>query len=289
MNPDTEAVNPRSRDIDRKTLPEILRIINDEDHLVADAVKRVLPQGALLVERIAEKLAGGGRLFYVGAGTSGRIGVMDAAECPPTYGVSPDSIIALIAGGPEAVFRARETAEDNAGEGKALMEFHAVCGKDIVVGLSASGSTPFVAAALKEARARGAATAAVLCNAGGSVTENADLAIPLLTGPEVITGSTRMKAASAQKMFLNMVSTAVMIRLGKVTGNFMTSLKPRNKKLRERACFIVSSVTGVSQETSEKLLERNQYDVRETVNALRKRKHGEPRIESLAHPASCKG
>lgn len=271
----TESVNPRSRDIDLKSIPEILQIINEEDHLVADAVKQVLPQTVPLVEKIVEKLTKDGRLFYVGAGTSGRLGIMDAAECPPTYGVPKETIQAIMAGGQQAVFCAQEDAEDNFEAGKEQMNICNICEKDIVIGLSASGRTPFVAGALAEARRREASTCAVLCNQTGCVTENADFIIPLLPGPEVIAGSTRMKAASAQKMFLNMLSTTVMIRLGKVTGNFMTSMNANNSKLRKRACFIVSSITGRSEETSAKVLDDNQCNIRKAINELGRKQNNE--------------
>lgn len=271
----TESVNPRSRDIDLKSIPEILQIINEEDHLVADAVKQVLPQTVPLVEKIVEKLMKNGRLFYVGAGTSGRLGIMDAAECPPTYGVPKETIQAIMAGGQQAVFCAQEDAEDNVDAGKEQVNICNICEKDIVIGLSASGRTPFVAGALAEARRRGASTCAILCNQTGCVTENADFIISLLPGPEVIAGSTRMKAASAQKMFLNMLSTTVMIRLGKVTGNFMTSMNANNSKLRERACFIVSSITGRSEETSAKVLDKNRCNIREAINELGRKESNE--------------
>lgn len=271
MNRSTESVNPRSRDIDLKSVPEILAIINAEDRTVADAVKQVLPEAARLVETIVEKLSAGGRLFYVGAGTSGRIGVMDAAECPPTYGVSCETVVAIIAGGAPAMMRAQETAEDDAESGKSEISAHEISAADIVVGLSASGRTAFVAGALAEARRRGAATAAVLCNDRGCVTKDADLVIALPTGPEVISGSTRMKAATAQKMVLNMVSTAAMIRLGKVTGNFMTSMNPGNRKLRDRARFIVGNITGIPEQEAEMLLERNQYNIRMAVDEFRRK------------------
>ncbi len=271
MENSTESVNPRSRDIDLKSIPEILEIINREDHTVADAVAAVLPETASLVEVIAEKLAAGGRLFYVGAGTSGRIGVMDAAECPPTYGVPREQIVAIIAGGPGAMIRAAETAEDNRENGYETMNAQGLTANDVVVGISASGRTPFVEGALAAAKASCAATAAILCNQEGSITRDADIVIRLLTGPEVISGSTRMKAATAQKMLLNMISTTVMVKLGKVTGNFMSSMRPTNSKLRERAAFIVGNICGISDAEARELLATNDYDIRSAVNEYRRK------------------
>jgi len=274
MKPETEAVNPRSRDIDLKNIQEILHIINEEDKSVAAAVAAVLPEAAALVELIVEKFAGGGRLIYIGAGTSGRIGVLDAAECPPTYGIAQNRIVAVMAGGANAVFNAAETAEDSEAGGKTALAELDVSARDVVVGLSASGRTPFVAGGLFFARERGAATAVVVCNKTSCLAEYADIAIKLLTGPEVISGSTRMKAATAQKMFVNMVSTAAMIKLGKVTGNFMTCMRPGNSKLLERAKFIIHNITGVPLREAEVSLRENDGNIRQTVNMLRNKKAG---------------
>ena len=264
----TESVNPQSKDIDRKTIPEILAIINDNDKTVAFTVEKQLGKIARAAEAIVERLQAGGRLIYVGAGTSGRIGFMDAAECPPTYGVPKDKIVALIAGGPNALVQAAEHSEDSESEGRADMQKIGVSEKDAVVGLSASGRTPYVRSALKVSRESGAFTAAVICNKTGTVLDYADVSICLLSGPEVISGSTRMKAGSAQKMVLNMLSTAAMIKLGHVTGNFMTDMRPTNRKLRQRAVFIVGNICGVDAQAAERELLKNGFDIKKTINDL---------------------
>ena len=265
----TESINPNSRDIDRKSIPEILKIINCEDQTVAAAVCAALPAIVLATEMALRSLESGGRLIYAGAGTSGRIGMMDAAECRPTYGVSEDTVCAVIAGGPQAMISAIEEAEDDDAAGIGRIAALNIKPEDTVIGLSASGRTSFVAGALLEARRRGASTVAIICNETGRVLENADVAIRLLTGPEVIVGSTRMKAATAQKMTVNMISTAAMIKFGKVTGNFMTEMNPKNSKLRERAAFITSNVCRIPIKEAELLLEAHQFNIKETVASTR--------------------
>jgi N-acetylmuramic acid 6-phosphate etherase len=266
----TESINKQSRDIDLKPLPEILKIINAEDKKASAAVAKALPQIARAVRLIVKKLGSGGRLFYVGAGTSGRLGMLDAAECPPTYGVPPTTVQAIMAGGQRAFLQAAESDEDDVASGMAEIKKRGINARDVVVGLSASGNTPFVRSALVAARKAGAATIAIICNARGTITDCADVIIRLLTGPEVIAGSTRMKAASAQKMALNMLSTAAMIKLGKVTGNFMTDMRPTNSKLKKRAAFIVQNVCGVDQVTAVKFLEKSDYNIRKAIHGLRK-------------------
>jgi N-acetylmuramic acid 6-phosphate etherase len=270
----TESVNPQSRDIDRKSIPEVLKIINDNDKMVALAVENQLENIALAAAAIIERLKRGGRLIYAGAGTSGRIGFMDAAECPPTYGIPRDKIIAVIAGGVGALVKAAEYVEDEEAEGRNDLKRLEVCGLDSVVGLSASGRTPYVRGALAISREAGAFTAAIICNKEGTVLDFADVGICVLLGPEVISGSTRMKAGSAQKMVLNMLSTTAMIRLGFVTGNFMTEMRPTNSKLRERAIFIVSNVCGTDCSTSEKALQENDFNIKKTVNSIRMKQNG---------------
>jgi len=265
----TESVNTNSRNIDCKSISEILRIINTEDKQTSLAVGRALPEIAKAVELILERINAGGRMFYVGAGTSGRLGILDAAECPPTYGVSPETVQAIMAGGTAAFTKAVELAEDDDELGRAEIIKRGINAHDVVVGLSASGSTPFVRGALSAAKGAGAATVAVICNSKGTIPEHADVAIRLLTSPEVITGSTRMKAATAQKMTLNMLSTTVMIKLGKVTGNFMTNMRPTNGKLKERAIFIVQNVCDRSAITAKKVLKNNNYNIQKTINKLR--------------------
>lgn len=265
----TESVNPNSRDIDLKSIPEILDIINQEDRLPALAVQKNLPQIAEAVETVVKSLQGSGRLIYYGAGTSGRIGVVDAAECAPTFSVPREKVFAVIAGGYNAMVKAHETAEDEFDTGIQSIIENNVNKEDTIIGLSASGNTPFVAGALQEAKRRGASTVAIISNPDGTVLENADVKITLLSGPEVITGSTRMKAATAQKMTVNMISTTSMIKLGRVTGNFMTEMRPTNTKLRKRAKFIISSICNISEDEAEILLDDNNENIRNAVNAFR--------------------
>ena len=266
---ETEGVNPRSRDIDLKTTSEILSIINAEDATVAAAVKKALPEIVPVVDLIVEKLDAGGRLIYVGVGTSGRLAVQDAAECPPTYGVPVETVTAIIAGGVDAMIHPVESAEDDAAAGTAAIVEAGVNPNSLVLGISANGNTPYVCGALAEAKKRGAATAVLLCNKSGKIEDNADLAIHVLTGAEVISGSTRMKAGTAQKMVLNMLTTAAMIRLGRVTGNFMTAMQPINAKLRKRAVFIVSNVTSLPPKFAEKALDTNNWNIRAAIQELR--------------------
>lgn len=247
---------------------EILRLMNEEDRRVAPAVEREIPRIARAVEIIAAALGRGGRLFYVGAGTSGRLGVVDAAECPPTFGVSPEMVQAVIAGGLQAVAGAVEAAEDDEEAGRREIAGRDVSSRDVVVGISASGSTPYTVAAVREARDRGAATIALCCVPGSPLARVAGLAICPVVGPEVLAGSTRLKAGTAQKMVLNMLSTAAMIRLGKVYRNFMIDLRPTNRKLWERACHIVSRVAGVSPEVAERGLREAGGEARVAVVML---------------------
>jgi N-acetylmuramic acid 6-phosphate etherase len=250
----TEARNPRTDDIDRCETLEILQRLNAEDAAVAEVVRAALPQIALAVEAIVAALRAGGRLIYVGAGTSGRLGVLDAVECVPTFGTDPSKVVGLIAGGPVALTRAVEGAEDDreAGRRDLLALRPSAC--DVVVGLAASGRTPYVLAALEAARAAGARTVAIACNAPSPLLMAAEIAIPLVVGPEAIAGSTRLKAGTAQKMALNLLSTASMVRYGKVYGNLMVDVRVTNRKLAERAVRIVCEVSGVDAARAEALL-----------------------------------
>lgn len=276
----TENINPRSRDIDRKTISEILEIINAEDSLVAGIVHNALPSIGQAVEAAIESLSSEkGRVIYIGAGTSGRLGVMDAAELGPTYGITKDKFFAIIAGGYGSMVTASEKAEDDISDGINAMIQNNISSNDTVVGISASGSTPYVTGALQEARRRGAATVGIACNATGSVLETADIPIALVTGPEVICGSTRMKGGSAQKMCLNMFSTAVMIKLGRVTGNFMTAMKPKNEKLKKRALFIISNICGISEQEAFELLQANDNDIHSAVETFRRKVNGPEKEE----------
>ncbi|MCS7082865.1 MAG: N-acetylmuramic acid 6-phosphate etherase [Bacteroidetes bacterium] len=251
----TEQRNPASQHIDLADTEEILRIINAEDHKVPEAVEREIPYIAQAVELVVTAFRAGGRLFYVGAGTSGRIGVQDAAECPPTFGTDPEMVQAIIAGGPEAVFRAQEGAEDRKEDGARAIRERGVCARDVVCGLAASRRTPFVVGAIEEARKLGARTIFVTCNPRHEFDLEVDVAICPVVGPEVIMGSTRMKCGTAQKLVLNMISTAAMIRLGKVYENLMVDLQLTNQKLRQRARRILMMITGVDYETASRALE----------------------------------
>lgn len=246
----TERRNPRTADLDTLATAELLERINDEDATVAGAVRAVLPQVAEAVERIATARRRGGRLVYLGAGTSGRLGLLDAVECPPTFGTDPSEVLGLMAGGRDAFVVAVEGAEDDPALGAADVAGVDVGPDDVVVGLAASGRTPYVLGGLAEARARGAATVAVACNVGSRIGAAADVAIEVDTGPEVLTGSTRLKAGTAQKLVCNMLSTASMVRTGKVYGNLMVDVKPTNAKLVDRAQRIVAEATGAAPEVA---------------------------------------
>ncbi|MDU4962297.1 MAG: N-acetylmuramic acid 6-phosphate etherase [Sporomusaceae bacterium] len=244
----TEGRNPATQDIDRVSTLEIVERINREDHLVAPAVAQVLPQAARAVDWIAAAMGQGGRLFYLGAGSSGRLGILDASECPPTYGTEPGLVQGLIAGGETAVFRAVEGAEDSPALAVSDLQARSLQAADVVVGIAASGRTPYVLGGLQFARRLGCKTVAVVCSPGSQMAAAAELTICIETGPEVIMGSTRMKAGSAQKMLLNMLTTAVMIRRGKVYSNLMVDVQATNQKLVERAKRIVVIATGVSRD-----------------------------------------
>ncbi|MFC7432388.1 MULTISPECIES: N-acetylmuramic acid 6-phosphate etherase [unclassified Agrococcus] len=244
----TERRNPRTADLDTLDTAELLARMNDEDATVATAVRAVLPQVAEAVDRIAAARRRGGRLVYLGAGTSGRLGLLDAVECPPTFGTDPSEVLGLMAGGRDAFVVAVEGAEDDPALGASDVAGVDVGPDDVVVGLAASGRTPYVLGGLAEARARGAATVAVACNVGSRIGAAADVAIEVDTGPEVLTGSTRLKAGTAQKLVCNMLSTASMVRTGKVYGNLMVDVRPTNAKLVDRAQRIVAEATGAAPE-----------------------------------------
>lgn len=260
--PVTEQENPRTRGLSAWPTAEVLRLMNEEDACVAAAVGRVLADVARAVDAIAERLRGGGRLFYVGTGTSGRLGVLDAAECPPTFGVPPELVQGIIAGGYEALYRATEASEDDARAGARDAAARGVGAGDALVGLAASGRTPYTIGAVEYARGRGAFTAAVTCAPGSPITRAAEVAVVPLVGPEVLAGSTRLKAGTAQKMVLNMISTATMIRLGYVTGNRMTNLQPRNVKLRARSVRILGAEAGLDEAAARAALEHAGGDLR---------------------------
>lgn len=261
MLPVTEQENPRTAEIDKQGAHGIVRLMNDEDKTVALAVERALPQVAEAVDRIVEKIRSGGRLFYTGTGTSGRLGVLDAAECPPTFGVAPELVQGIIAGGYEACYKAVEASEDDRDAGARDLASYRFSKRDAVVGIAASGRTPYTIGALEHANRIGALTACITCVPGSTITEVAQLPIVAEVGAEVIAGSTRLKSGTAQKMILNMISTAVMIRLGYVKGNRMTHVLTRNDKLKERAARILAQEKKIDEATARELLEQVNYDL----------------------------
>ena len=251
----TEKINPATRHIDTMTTLEMVSVINQEDVKVATAVGRELPAIAKAIDIITERLKRGGRLFYAGAGTSGRLGVLDASECPPTFGTKPELVQGLIAGGRDAMFVAKEGAEDSEQLAADNLSAVGLNEKDALVALAASGRTPYSIGALKYARARGAAAIALVCSPNSPMSREAFLTICPLPGPEVITGSTRLKAGTAQKLVLNMLSTGIMIKLGKVYGNLMVDVQTTNQKLAERSKRIVMEATGCSRAEAEAALD----------------------------------
>ncbi len=258
----TEQRNPHTAEIDSVSTLEMMRLINQEDQRVALAVADVLPQIAAAVDLIAAQFKQGGRLFYIGAGTSGRLGILDASECPPTYGVDFGLVVGLIAGGDGAIRKAVEGAEDSLELGANDLKAHHFNAQDVLVGLAASGRTPYVSGGLDYAKRLGAHTIAVACTPDSAIGRIAEIAIEPLPGAEVVTGSTRMKAGTAQKLVLNMLSTGAMIKMGKVYGNLMVDVQPSNQKLIERCKRIVCEATGVDRSRAEALLEITQYDVK---------------------------
>ena len=267
--PITEQENPRSKDLSSQSTAGIVALMNDEDATVSSAVKRVLSDVVKAVDEIVARLSKGGRLFYTGTGTSGRLGVLDASECPPTFGVSPELVQGVIAGGYDACYRAVEASEDDAEAGGFDLKARGFGAGDVLVGIAASGRTPYTVGAVKFARAIGAFTVGLTVVPGSPITEAAELSIVPVVGPEVLTGSSRLKAGTAQKMVLNMISTATMVRLGYVSGNRMSNLQPRNVKLRERAVRIVMAETGVDQQTATAVLESSNWIVKTAIRQVR--------------------
>ena len=260
--PVTEQENPRTRGLSGLPTAEVLRLMNEEDAGVAAAVGRVLAEVERVVEGVVGRLREGGRLFYVGTGTSGRLGVLDASECPPTFGVAPELVQGIIAGGYDALYRATEASEDDREAGARDAEARGLTGGDALVGIAASGRTPYTIGAVEFARGLGAFTAAVTCVPGSAITGAAEVSIVPVVGPEVLAGSTRLKAGTAQKMVLNMISTAAMVRLGYVTGNRMTNMRPSNVKLRARSERILASETGLGEEAARAALAAAGGDLR---------------------------
>ncbi|WP_294097212.1 N-acetylmuramic acid 6-phosphate etherase [uncultured Cetobacterium sp.] len=258
----TESRNQNTLDIDRVSTIEMVKKINDEDKKVAEAVEKELPQIAEAIDGIVERLKKGGRLIYIGAGTSGRLGILDASECSPTYGVSEELVQGVIAGGQEAIFRAQEGAEDSEELAINDLKEKNITKLDVIVGLAASGRTPYVIGGLEYANEIGALTISVTCNANSLVANTAQIAISPVVGPEVVTGSTRLKSGTAQKLVLNMLSTGSMIKLGKVYGNLMVDVQSTNEKLVERAKKIVSEATGVDTDIAAEYLNETKSNVK---------------------------
>ena len=257
----TEQRNPRTRGLDRTSALEIVRALNREDASLARAVRRELPRIARAVDAAANAFQRGGRLFYVGAGTSGRLALLDAAECPPTFGTPPGMVQAILAGGSSALRRAREGAEDSAAQGARDLRRAGVTERDVVVGLSASGTTPYVLGALEVARRKGALTVGITSNPGSLVARRAAIGIAPDTGPEAVAGSTRLKAGTAQKMVLNLLSTAAMVRSGRVYDNWMVYVALTNRKLRRRGARVLEEAAGVNERDAEEALRRANYDL----------------------------
>ncbi len=267
--PITEQENERSRSLHTLSIADTLALINDEDHGVPAAVRRELPAITRAVEGVVERLRRGGRLIYVGTGTSGRLGVLDASECPPTFGVPADLVQGLIAGGYEACHRAVEASEDDREAGVRDLDARSVTAADAVIGLAASGRTPYTIGAVAHARGVGAFTAAVTCVPGSPITTEVDVAVVPVVGPEVVTGSTRMKAGTAQKLVLNMISTTAMIQLGYVRGNRMTNMRARNTKLQARAIRILEAEAGLDTPAAAAALDAGGGDVATSLVMLR--------------------
>lgn len=252
----TETRNERTTDLDMMSPLEIVTVMNEEDAKIPLAIKEVLPQIAQAVQWVTNSLRADGRLIYMGAGTSGRLGVLDAVECPPTFGVSPDLIVGLIAGGESAFVKAVEGAEDSRTMGVDDLKNLNLCPQDVVIGIAASGRTPYVIAGLEYAKSLGCHTVAIACNRGSAIGKAAELAIEPVVGPEVLTGSTRLKAGTAQKMVLNMISTASMVGIGKAYHNLMVDVMQTNEKLQVRAQNILMEATDVNRETAKNLLKQ---------------------------------
>lgn len=254
--------------LEKMSIAELLININNEDKTVPFAVEKAIPQIESFIEQIVAKLKSGGRLFYIGAGTSGRLGIVDASECPPTFGVPHELVVGLIAGGDKAIRKAVEFAEDSTTQGWIDLQEHSISSKDVVVGIAASGTTPYVVSALEECNTNNIITGCITCNHNSPLSQTAQYPIEVIVGPEFVTGSSRMKAGTAQKLVLNMITTATMIQLGKVKGNKMVDMQLSNNKLVDRGVKIVMDELGVSAEEASELLEKYQ-SVRSSVKAYK--------------------
>lgn len=265
----TEAPDPRFAQIDRMSVAELAALMNETDHQVPQAVQAALPQIVPAIEAASRAMADGGRLVYVGAGTPGRIGVLDASECPPTFSTPPELVVAVIAGGPAAIANAVEGAEDDEAAGARAMDEVGIGPKDTVVGIASSGRTPYVVAAVRRARELGAVTLGLSCTEHSVLSAAVDHPIEVVVGPELVTGSTRLKAGTAQKLVLNMISTIAMVQLGKTYGSLMVDLHPTNHKLRERAVRMVRTIADVDDAAAREALAASDFDVKTAAVALR--------------------
>src|SRR3984893_16059530 len=263
----TEQRNTRSENLEKMSARDLVKLFVDEEKFVGEALRSVTDDLARAIELVVDSLSKGGRLFYVGAGTSGRLGVLDASEIPPTFGASPDLVQGIIAGGATALHRSVEGAEDESSSGALAIDRRGIKDIDIVIGITASGRTPFVLGALARAKSLGAKTVLLNCNPARENELNVDLAIDLATGPEILTGSTRLKAGTATKLALNMISTGAMVALGKVRGNLMIDLQILSTKLRDRAVRLVSEIAGCDYETAQKQLETSDWNLRTAIDA----------------------
>jgi len=264
----TEKRNPNTMNLDQMSTIEFVETMNKEDSKVIEAVHNVLPEVAKVIEWTTEALRSGGRIIYMGAGTSGRLGVLDAVECPPTFGVSPDVVVGLIAGGEKAFVKAVEGAEDSKTLGTEDLKKLGLNEKDVVIGIAASGRTPYVIHALRYARSIGVRTAIIACNKDSEMSKEADIAIEPVTGPEVLTGSTRLKAGTAQKLVLNMISTGSMVGVGKVYENLMVDVMQSNEKLKTRAENIVMAATECDRETARKTIDEAKGSVKLAITSI---------------------
>ncbi len=278
----TEERNKKTIDLDTLSPKEILAVMNEEDATVPTAIKNVLPQIELIVNGVISSFQNGGRLIYLGAGTSGRLGVLDAAECVPTFGVAKEQVVGLIAGGEKAFVAAIEGAEDSKTLGENDLKQIKLAANDFVIGIAASGRTPYVIGALDYAKSVGAKTGAISCNANAEISAHADIAVEIVTGAEILTGSTRLKAGTAQKLVLNMISTASMVGIGKVYKNLMVDVLPTNKKLEERSKRIIMEATEVDYETASKFYELAEKHVKVAIVMILTNSTKEIALEKLS-------
>ena len=261
----TEQVNDRSKDIETQSISEILRYMNDENRKITDAIEQCIPEIEKVTAGVVQAFEKGGRLIYLGAGTSGRLGVLDASECPPTFGVSPEMVVGIIAGGDYALRNAIEGAEDDETLAEKQLRDLNLVKEDVVIGISASGRTPYVVAGLSYANEVGCFTGAISNSPNALISNIASVGIEAITGPEVVTGSTRMKAGTAQKIILNMITTTAMIQVGKIFKGYMVDVQPTNLKLKQRATNILANITHLSQEDARRVLEENDFDLKVAI------------------------